>query len=1699
MDAMTVVFKKVKGRARESGRKEEGSGFWSKQQIEALDHVLPQLGGGGGLEGQATSFALLSPTGNLVVAQFAHGADQNTINIGANQAGGMAGFSMKRLVLDSGYNDKPAGTNIGSLEGVFNFGPSVTVPVQNMNVGISQAQSPGKYSGKLGSPTAAGMPNSVDFKPMSPLELSGITFGKGVFGKATLKPTHPMLSGLNIPATIENGKLGIFYTIDATQIAEKVKIPGVKIDAAGITLGYDGTEFSVGGGTEFTIQKFGTGFLNASIDSAKNFELNGGLRADTRLFDQADMKLWYRSRSGFGGSGTLAITKPGKIKGLKSARLSAKYEDSVFSATGDVIPDIPGLKSASLTVTYANDALDITGQVAIDDRVPGVQKANITVTVKQADAGWNVGASGQVTPKLPGLSGAQLDFSYDDGSVLLEGEFTIKKGPLDGKVKAGVTNAAVDDKGARTGKGSGDKFTVFGAADIKAEFIKDKLDGMLKLRLLPDGSVRVGGGLSTRDFEVFGKYPKDGGEFFNKTFETPPMPVPGLGITVGSVSVGVTFSASITAKAHACIGPGKLSGIKVEIKEFNPANVDPSTLEIEGGGTFDVYGDAGFGASAQVNLILGAAVAELVGSVGAEANAGIPAETPILSASSHFTYSQAKGLDITNTFKLSISPELKFRLFGKVSARLNLLVDTVTVWSKDWTLAEASYKLPVAINASGSLGYNAKTGKITPEKASDAINVEKPKLDADTMKGVVSGDTAPPSVKTEDKQGNELGKEELKDLPQSGAANASSAAPQANRSVMPQREDDAPAGNDQSPLDESIIGQLGTGVSLDLATRGYFEQRMGIDFSRVQIHTTSGAARQAERLHAKAFTVGEHIAFAQGEYRPDNPDGQELIIHELAHIAQQQGGAGRLIFRWPAVTATPAHTSETPASIKAKSLSDFVSLTEAQPDWATSVDIQADSGSLGKFREVQTFADGPSITDACGNLNLGDLIGKGVPAVFPALRKYAEGSTAKTTAWLRNTSKVDEAERWGKELTGLEAVVPPADLHLAMNKPDPVTAKSPFERLEDPGKFELTNFETYVTASKPVLSAEDGSEVSSYLALRAEGVKPESYKAPKISNVVNFHHFTKSTLDGLAENESVPEWKQNFWMTERPLTVVLYPAVDHNGAFHRNAGLERMVTDSSILTIVVEGLATVADYQSELAPVATRYGVGGKIQQAMVGGHGNSNILVLAGTSTTNDSLGTTGVGAANTAGLMTALTALMDSDPTKRRIVLDACLTNSHAVAAALRATPADAAADVQMATAGNPSLRDFVYGIAGVDSKVYGANASFAPAQTTFMTPGTTDVGLSVPSDPDLISSKLEYVEFGTEPLGCMRAVLECWTTDQLAGKHDCQDAVSRRVAAGRSIHVPGADTWRESIIHPLYDLAVKHYWASGDSIRQMATLADKLFMLYWAHETTASQLNAALGVLTSTAHVDQVLGSVAAQPHCAATPRVALVIEQAWMQHTPARRANFMAALARYVTCQEAAGDLDMGLVLPHVPSVLTVPPPAVPAAEQLRLALLAANFSPLGNAALPGPKHIEFLLDLLGAGPAFPAALNISTALGGLTSEGSILEAIGKPLSAPATGPKVKGPPPAANIDTKRGGPGVNEFRVTPMHREGEVTTAKDDLMVRSTPTTSTDANTIGRLTKGTKVFVVGEYDKDWYAIEQPGGTGFTAKKYITLLP
>src|SRR6185436_9100313 len=65
---------------------------------------------------------------------------------------------------------------------------------------------------------------------------------------------------------------------------------------------------------------------------------------------------------------------------------------------------------------------------------------------------------------------------------------------------------------------------------------------------------------------------------------------------------------------------------------------------------------------------------------------------------------------------------------------------------------------------------------------------------------------------------------------------------------------------------------------------------LGQDFSRVRIHTDANAATLANEMDARAFTVGQHIAFGTGEYRPGTPIGDALIAHELAHVVQQTGG-----------------------------------------------------------------------------------------------------------------------------------------------------------------------------------------------------------------------------------------------------------------------------------------------------------------------------------------------------------------------------------------------------------------------------------------------------------------------------------------------------------------------------------------------------------------------------------------------------------------------------------------------------------------------------------------------------------------------------------------------------------------------------------------------------------------------------------------
>ncbi|MBK9551285.1 MAG: DUF4157 domain-containing protein [Saprospiraceae bacterium] len=61
----------------------------------------------------------------------------------------------------------------------------------------------------------------------------------------------------------------------------------------------------------------------------------------------------------------------------------------------------------------------------------------------------------------------------------------------------------------------------------------------------------------------------------------------------------------------------------------------------------------------------------------------------------------------------------------------------------------------------------------------------------------------------------------------------------------------------------------------------------GTDFSDVNIHSDSKSATDAGAL---AYTQGNDIHFAPGQYDPSSQSGQELLGHELTHVQQQREG-----------------------------------------------------------------------------------------------------------------------------------------------------------------------------------------------------------------------------------------------------------------------------------------------------------------------------------------------------------------------------------------------------------------------------------------------------------------------------------------------------------------------------------------------------------------------------------------------------------------------------------------------------------------------------------------------------------------------------------------------------------------------------------------------------------------------------------------
>lgn len=92
----------------------------------------------------------------------------------------------------------------------------------------------------------------------------------------------------------------------------------------------------------------------------------------------------------------------------------------------------------------------------------------------------------------------------------------------------------------------------------------------------------------------------------------------------------------------------------------------------------------------------------------------------------------------------------------------------------------------------------------------------------------------------------------------------------------------------QNSLDTiaSLDPHSGKQLHLDEALSSRMEEKFGIRMDQVELRESE----QADQMDAKAFAKGNVIQFAPGQFQPDTQQGQQLLQHELSHVAQQARG-----------------------------------------------------------------------------------------------------------------------------------------------------------------------------------------------------------------------------------------------------------------------------------------------------------------------------------------------------------------------------------------------------------------------------------------------------------------------------------------------------------------------------------------------------------------------------------------------------------------------------------------------------------------------------------------------------------------------------------------------------------------------------------------------------------------------------------------
>ncbi len=639
---------------RVEGRAGNDSDWWTRAEINAgtpLEAAQPEPKTH--LEGNAGTFVLASGAGGMEIARYPHkGLNFEPASQVLGKA--MAGIRIQRFELNDASETGNPGDNIGSLKGVwelpdkFRAGESVTVPLVAV----------GPYCGSPGKLPAL----NTDFSHLSPVSFPEVGLRDGhLYAEGELRPSLPLLANHPIRVVLDGEDIRFEITYTTGMIA--LPFPGLTVESTSLALFYSGSGgFGGGGAVEFGVQGLGSGELEAAVTQTEGFSAQGMFHFDSRLFDQADVRVWYR-QGAFGGEGTLGINGPDKVRGIRSAHLAVGFAGSTFNATGEVQPNLPGVQQAGLTVSYAEaEGLLIGGNLQLAPN-PAIRSGAVEVTLRKRDDVWTVGATGTATPAIPGVD-SQLTVSYDEGAFLAEFRGAFRRGMLDGSVQVGATNRTLSQDGQPSGPATPDSPLIVYGSGSAALRLTPWLQATAGLQFSPNGEVTVAGRIGLPSaIELFARRQLRK-PIFNVAVQIPI--IPGIVAEVGG-----------NLSATAGFGPGTLEQLDLGIT-YNPAHEADTT--VTGDARFVIPADAGLRLAARAGIGLGITGASATGGLELGGQLGIAGRAE---ASAHVVWSPSAGLDLTAQAALSAQPKFKFDVSGYVSVSAL----GFSVYDNSWQLA----------------------------------------------------------------------------------------------------------------------------------------------------------------------------------------------------------------------------------------------------------------------------------------------------------------------------------------------------------------------------------------------------------------------------------------------------------------------------------------------------------------------------------------------------------------------------------------------------------------------------------------------------------------------------------------------------------------------------------------------------------------------------------------------------------------------------------------------------------------------------------------------------------------------------------------------------------------------------------------------------------------------------------------------------